>query len=591
MSPTESAKIRHERERFKTIGINKYAKNQRTIGESKEMYIKQLQLANFKSFAGDDNIFDFSPAINYLVGNNNAGKSTILESLDFLRNGCADPELLRTINSSGSDHFFVQATFAGDLSNFIDHTTVDAKKATTIKNYIYQDSSEDSELLTVRRTFAEQDDYKKIQFLYHSDDKEDEFKNPTGIDAPFKSIYNPTTFRATDTPDSILDFSKTKMLGKLIDRETSGFFESNEWTEFIEAHKRAFSKETGYASNLRSLEEKLNTMTREQFGSDGLSISFDFDTPDVSSFVKQGRTEVKENEDESSKTDIVLKGNGLQRAVAFAVIRAYAETMNEDTSEISDGLFFCIDEPEIWMHPKAQLELAKALSTIAKSEQVWVTTHSPYMLQYFNNSSSNDSHDKASKDNKLYIFEDINSHKHISFKERVKVSSTLGKLQPGQPSLAEITYEAFQIPTTDYHNELFGSLMRELKVSYIDDVDEKLKKSFFLYQATYERFDSRCLKKGNPNRCAITAETLPVHIRNLIDHPESIGKKEEVLKYINENRGNASTFLKKSKDSLSTDMYSIQDIEQQNNQFEPEELEESIQLLLQALQIAKTTKS
>lgn len=38
------------------------------------MYVKKLKLANFKSFKGENNIFEFSPHINYFVGNNNAGK-------------------------------------------------------------------------------------------------------------------------------------------------------------------------------------------------------------------------------------------------------------------------------------------------------------------------------------------------------------------------------------------------------------------------------------------------------------------------------------------------------------------------------------
>lgn len=37
------------------------------------MYVKELRLANFKSFRGEGNVFEFSPGINYFVGNNNAG--------------------------------------------------------------------------------------------------------------------------------------------------------------------------------------------------------------------------------------------------------------------------------------------------------------------------------------------------------------------------------------------------------------------------------------------------------------------------------------------------------------------------------------
>ena len=54
------------------------------------MYVKKLKLANFKSFKGENNIFEFSPHINYFVGNNNAGKSTVIEALEFMSSPRAD---------------------------------------------------------------------------------------------------------------------------------------------------------------------------------------------------------------------------------------------------------------------------------------------------------------------------------------------------------------------------------------------------------------------------------------------------------------------------------------------------------------------
>lgn len=48
------------------------------------MYVKELRLANFKSFRGEGNVFEFSPGINYFVGNNNAGESTVIEALECM---------------------------------------------------------------------------------------------------------------------------------------------------------------------------------------------------------------------------------------------------------------------------------------------------------------------------------------------------------------------------------------------------------------------------------------------------------------------------------------------------------------------------
>ncbi|WDC92774.1 AAA family ATPase (plasmid) [Latilactobacillus curvatus] len=47
------------------------------------MYIKSIKLTNFKSFMGE-HIIHFKPGVNYLVGNNNAGKTTIFDAFNFM---------------------------------------------------------------------------------------------------------------------------------------------------------------------------------------------------------------------------------------------------------------------------------------------------------------------------------------------------------------------------------------------------------------------------------------------------------------------------------------------------------------------------
>lgn len=49
------------------------------------MHIKKLKIVNFKKFGADENIFEFNDDINILVGDNESGKSTILEAIEL---GC-----------------------------------------------------------------------------------------------------------------------------------------------------------------------------------------------------------------------------------------------------------------------------------------------------------------------------------------------------------------------------------------------------------------------------------------------------------------------------------------------------------------------
>ena len=54
-----------------------------THHEETIMYFKSLTITNFKSFEGEQQI-TFSKGINYIVGDNNCGKSTIVHALRYL---------------------------------------------------------------------------------------------------------------------------------------------------------------------------------------------------------------------------------------------------------------------------------------------------------------------------------------------------------------------------------------------------------------------------------------------------------------------------------------------------------------------------
>ena len=50
------------------------------------MYISKIRLVNFKSFKGE-HIIEFSEGINFFVGNNNCGKTTIFKAVEFIQSG------------------------------------------------------------------------------------------------------------------------------------------------------------------------------------------------------------------------------------------------------------------------------------------------------------------------------------------------------------------------------------------------------------------------------------------------------------------------------------------------------------------------
>ena len=97
---------------------------------------------------------------------------------------------------------------------------------------------------------------------------------------------------------------------------------------------------------------------------------------------------------------------------SFGIIQLLA-----DNDFINEKSFLILDEPEIHLHPKWQLEYAKLISILVKNNvPVLVTSHSPYMieaLQRFNEGNSNvdfyiadnGNIDKIENDNELTLSE------------------------------------------------------------------------------------------------------------------------------------------------------------------------------------------
>jgi CRISPR-associated exonuclease Cas4 len=90
------------------------------------------------------------------------------------------------------------------------------------------------------------------------------------------------------------------------------------------------------------------------------------------------------------KTDIDRKGNGLQRSLVFALIKAWAVIIREEREKrraeagedgpkrgASHSTYFIFEEPELFLHPQAQRELFASLKDLSQVDnQVLLTTHS-----------------------------------------------------------------------------------------------------------------------------------------------------------------------------------------------------------------------
>ena len=111
----------------------------------------------------------------------------------------------------------------------------------------------------------------------------------------------------------------------------------------------------------------------------GLELDLDLQVVDVKEFFKAGDLHVTDKMT-GDRRRFDQMGTGAQRAIQMALIRYLAETRNGNTDRSSRRLLL-IDEPELFLHPQGVRRLRQALASLANSGfQVVFSTHSPLML-------------------------------------------------------------------------------------------------------------------------------------------------------------------------------------------------------------------
>lgn len=459
------------------------------------MKITKITLNNFKAFKGT-HVFEFDAPVVCFVGENNTGKTSIFKAIEFLMSGITKGKSIDDyLNAHATNEFVsVEIEICGKIKDVIaglgqkkyEQYIIDENKQNKI---ILQRSSEVRKVEQKGKPVTIT--VKNIAF-YNFETKQ--FENPTGIDKAVSGIFEIITIWSNFKTDELMDFSTTKPLGKLTKEISQSFMKCDDWVKFIDAHQQAFvTGENSLANQTAKLKDDIQASLTDFYGD--ASISFNFEPPEASSFIKLGMVNI----DDGVETCITEKGSGMQRAYAFAVMKVYADylSQNSGSSDIEKPLFFFIDEPEISLHPRAQQTLFRALKEISKKQQVFISTHSPFLLKNFDDKDVITYTNKKDVNNLIKI-EKVDSMKTFSF----------------SPTLAEINYFAFGIISNDFHCEIYGYICMITNCQYPKDFDRwVIKHNLLSYTKLWERDTNQGRKKFDV--------TLPTFVRNTIHHPEN----------------------------------------------------------------------
>lgn len=468
------------------------------------MFISKIKLINFKSFKGE-HVIEFSEGVNFFVGNNNCGKTTIFKAIEFIQSGKNKSDFIT--QGLEAENISVELEFKGaDLSEIVNDENLNLNK---YSEYVIDNedgthslrvlrSSQECEVTQGKKTVSL--DISKVRIYNPNSTEEEEikkFENPTGIDRTITALFDAQFVYSDIKNEDYQDFGKTKIIGKIINDITKEFQTGATWQEFQKAHKKTFGDE-GLGRILEGIGTKISTVLKEQYG-DG-EVQFNFGLPEIDNFFKTGTLLLSDN---GISTSVSEKGTGMQRALALSLIQVYAGVLDNEEGTLSKPIMFFIDEPETFLHPKAQDKLIDSLNKIAKRYQVFITTHSPYLLKKFDGRTQ-----------QINIFskneEGIN---YISDKRELNLFGI------SSPTIGEINYTAFGVNSVEFHNELYGFIQAKAIDEDEKNYYEKTFEEWLVNKGVIQNKDyHRLLKNGNTQQ---EKKTLPTLIRNIIHHPEN----------------------------------------------------------------------
>ncbi len=343
------------------------------------MFLKEAKIKNFRSLKDVDIVFDESTI---LIGENNAGKSTILEAI---KKGIS--------YSSGTRTLFDEYDF------FMDSEISNPKESDGIKIV----------LIFQERTPGEWEGYISDNFIeafqYVNDEKASIILqttasfNPTTSDIEYKTVFLNNDFepisggvqKSVNKLVSIIPIFYLEALREIKDTFSA---KSPFWGKFMK--KAAIPQE-----ELFTIQEEVKQLNEKIISNDeNLSnlvnelqkiqkvMNFDGDERDLVSInaipIKGwdllSKAQVVLNNGHSNTSFPIEKhGQGTQSVTAILLFKAYVSILLKEISSSSAEAILTLEEPEAHLHPQAIRALYKTINEI--SCQKIITTHSPYFIQ------------------------------------------------------------------------------------------------------------------------------------------------------------------------------------------------------------------
>lgn len=431
------------------------------------MRVQKINFINYKMFKNHEVIFgtDNQPTISFLVGNNGAGKTIVLESIYNLFtnpfNTPEDFEVEYTILLTEDEKTELSITD----NSFICHLKKNGNNNSRTCKKITGEALGDINISQASKIV-----YSTIEVVF--------------------SEQNFTTITAKNTDDTLKPKEKSQNLSTeipqlLIDIKNIDDSENSEWLQ-NNLEKPGKDKPATIGIRLKRFTEAFHK-------------------------IYNGSKKFKEIKNENNSKKIIfldLESNEIslnQLSTGEKQVIYRVGYLLKNLNNLKGGIVL-IDEPEISMHPVWQTALKNFIKEVFTGFdiQIIISTHSPYIFKQLNNEDEVVIKLDKTKSNSTKI--------DLNFKNKNFI-----------PSVNLISYIAYGITSDSLHTELYTWLQIQENKEIISETEAWLKSTTGGDVINFKTFlRTKAYKREVVG--ASVRETLPTFIRNKINHGDEIGR-------------------------------------------------------------------
>lgn len=471
-------------------------------------FLKEISVSNFRCFVGDTVQLavpngSAGSGLNLLVGNNGTGKTTILEAVDYLFGGRYKGESRLGIRdfcdfespikiSGTSDRYSVKSSLQSYRGKYFNCTgfefsarsrdrkqpgkllsgPISARSTYCLDEDAYYNESTDEPYVQVKTQDTKSVDPRELTL--DTGNIGENGVNVFYFDKNRARHLVSGTFRTTF--DAICEDLNWKFQKKL--REEGA---AKEYAVKVSGELFTYALDLAQKGTGAKLGEEFSAF----FDNDAFK-QLRFELLSLLEPFSSAFLAVRED-DEVRQIPTRGLGSGVELILALLLQRLLSDSAKGDK-------ILLIDEPEMHLHPSAQRKLAELLLDEAKSSQVIVSSHSPYMLQALITSGLTN----------VFTLEPDN-------RVRVEPQSKSSGLFPWSPSFGEVNYKAFAMPTVEFHNELYGFIQEDNSLSSCPKTDDYLEAKGVA--KTHSWLNSKTGRTETVSLCT--------YVRHSIHHPEN----------------------------------------------------------------------